>query len=63
VCKPSRAAIAIAPILVSVEAMVYKLFRAFAMQHSGVDCRRCGSSVERRDCLGLAESVCRSCRY
>jgi hypothetical protein len=43
--------------------MVYKLFRAFAMQHSGVDCRRCGSSVERRDCLGLAESVCRSCRY
>jgi hypothetical protein len=42
--------------------MLYKLFRAFAMQHSGVDCRSCGSSVHRRDHLGLAESVCSHCR-
>jgi hypothetical protein len=42
--------------------MLNKLFRAFALQHSGVDCRRCGSSVARRDHLGLAESVCSNCR-
>jgi hypothetical protein len=42
--------------------MLNKLFRAFAMQHSGVDCRRCGSSVGRRDHLGLSESVCSNCR-
>jgi hypothetical protein len=42
--------------------MLYKLFRAFAMQHSGVDCRRCGGSVHRRDHLGLSESVCSHCR-
>jgi hypothetical protein len=42
--------------------MLNKLFRAFAMQHSGVDCRRCGSSVGRHDHLGLSESVCSNCR-
>jgi hypothetical protein len=42
--------------------MLNKLFRAFAMQHSGVDCRSCGSSVDRRDQFGLAESVCSNCR-
>jgi hypothetical protein len=42
--------------------MLYKLFRAFAMQHSGVDCRRCGGSVGRHDHFGLSEGVCRSCR-
>jgi hypothetical protein len=42
--------------------MLPKLFRAFALQHSGVDCRRCGGSVGRRDYLGLSESVCSSCR-
>jgi hypothetical protein len=42
--------------------MLNKLLRAFVMQHSGVDCRRCGGSVGRRDHLGLAESVCSHCR-
>jgi len=42
--------------------MLYKLFNAFAMRHSGVDCRRCGSSVARRDHFGLSESVCSNCR-
>jgi hypothetical protein len=42
--------------------MLNKLFRAFAMQHSGVDCRSCGGSVDRRDQFGLAESVCSRCR-
>jgi hypothetical protein len=44
------------------EQMLAKLFRAFAMQHSGVDCRVCGGSVGRRDHLGLSESVCANCR-
>jgi formylmethanofuran dehydrogenase subunit E len=42
--------------------MLNKLLRAFVLQHAGVDCRRCGESVGRHDHLGLAESVCSSCR-
>jgi hypothetical protein len=42
--------------------MLNKLLRAFVMQHSGVDCRRCGGSVGRHDHLGLSESVCVHCR-
>jgi hypothetical protein len=43
--------------------MLYKLFKAFAMQHAGVDCRRCGQSVRPSDRLGLSEGVCASCRH
>jgi len=42
--------------------MLHRLFRAFALQHSGVECRVCGQSVHRSDHFGLSEGVCRSCR-
>jgi hypothetical protein len=42
--------------------MLTKLIRAFALQHSGVDCRSCGDSVGRKDAFGLSEGVCGSCR-
>jgi hypothetical protein len=42
--------------------MLYKLFRAFAMRHAGLDCRRCGQSIEPGDYFGLSEGVCRACR-
>jgi hypothetical protein len=42
--------------------MLNKLFRAFALKHSGVECRVCGDSVHRSDQFGLSEGVCHSCR-
>jgi hypothetical protein len=42
--------------------MLYKLLRAFAMQHAGLDCRRCGHSIAPGDHFGLSEGVCRACR-
>jgi intracellular sulfur oxidation DsrE/DsrF family protein len=42
--------------------MLFKLFRAIALQHSGVECRVCRESVHRSDHFGLSEGVCRACR-
>jgi hypothetical protein len=43
--------------------MLYKIFRAIALQHAGVECRRCGESIHRSDQFGLSEGVCRFCRH
>jgi hypothetical protein len=42
--------------------MLYRIFRAIALQHAGVECRRCRESIHRSDQFGLSEGVCGACR-
>jgi hypothetical protein len=42
--------------------MLYRLIRAFAMQESGRDCRRCGEGIRPSDHFGVSEGVCVACR-
>jgi hypothetical protein len=40
----------------------FRLFRAFAMLETGLDCRRCGEAIVPSDHHGLSEGVCPACR-
>ena len=42
--------------------MIYNLLRSMCRLVFGVDCRRCGLSIEPVDAFGVSEGVCRGCR-